>query len=649
MPIRSQFILALLISIVIPVACITSLAIFEFRKSAVGNFEQASLSEIRQVDNAFSLYLNGLAEDVAYLAKKPELSQLDGSAAKYVDKAPAQMTPLQNGEKEAAVFRLFDTFGQARPDLTYVFLGLSDGAYIQWPSGKNGQNYDPRKRPWYASGEAANGRIIRAPAYKDINTGAPLVDYLVKFKTESGLTGVVGVDVTLDKLTEMIKQVKFGQSGYVMMIEDTGTILADPSNPDNNFKPVSELGDAFTRQIAAEGISEVEIDGQNWFATVYVSPTLGWKFVGLVPAGEVFAVIDELAGLILLMSLVLVGIFIAFAAWFANRITKPMHVITTGLQEIANGEGDLTRRLDIKGKNESAQMAEAFNSFIGTINTLISEIKSNANQVGSFAQEANEVSTEVSQVATQQSRSIEGVSTAFYEMVTASNEVAQHCTLTADAANNSQQQVEEGRKLIVNTSSLVNELEAIIVDSNQAMAELADESRNITSILETIRGIAGQTNLLALNAAIEAARAGESGRGFAVVADEVRTLAQRTSESTEEIDTLITSLTQRTQVVSEKLSSSLEGSKQTVETTQQTKSVFEAIEQSVDSIRDLATQIASAAEEQNLVTEEINKNIHDLNDEASRAQGIAEDSRQTSDKMNEISTDLNTLVGRFKT
>ncbi len=649
MPIRSQFILALLISIVIPVACITALAIFEFRKSAVGNFEQASLSEIRQVDNAFSLYLNGLAEDVAYLAKKPELLQLDGSAAKYVDKAPAQMTPLQNGEKEAAVFRLFDTFGQARPDLTYVFLGMSDGAYIQWPNGKNGQNYDPRKRPWYASGDAANGRIIRAPAYKDINTGAPLVDYLVRFKTESGLTGVVGVDVTLDKLTEMIKQVKFGQSGYVMMIEDTGTILADPANPDNNFKPVSELGDSFTRQISAEGISEVEIDGQNWFATVYVSPTLGWKFVGLVPAGEVFAVIDELAGLILLMSLVLVGIFIAFAAWFANRITKPMHVITTGLQEIANGEGDLTRRLDIKGKNESAQMAEAFNSFISTINTLISEIKSNANQVGNFAHEANEVSTEVSQVSAQQSRSIEGVSTAFYEMVTASNEVAQHCTLTADAADNSQQQVEEGRKLILNTSTLVNELEAIIVDSNQAMAELADESRNITSILETIRGIAGQTNLLALNAAIEAARAGESGRGFAVVADEVRTLAQRTSESTEEIDTLITSLTQRTQVVSEKLSSSLEGSKQTVETTQQTKSVFEAIEQSVDSIRDLATQIASAAEEQNLVTEEINKNIHDLNDEASRAQGIAEDSRQTSDKMNEISTDLNTLVGRFKT
>lgn len=172
MPIRSQFILALLISIVIPVACITSLAIFEFRKSAVGNFEQASLSEIRQVDNAFSLYLNGLAEDVAYLAKKPELLQLDGSAAKYVDKAPAQMTPLQNGEKEASVFRLFDTFGQARPDLTYVFLGLSDGAYIQWPSGKNGQNYDPRKRPWYAPAKPPTaGLSVRLPI--KISTPAP--------------------------------------------------------------------------------------------------------------------------------------------------------------------------------------------------------------------------------------------------------------------------------------------------------------------------------------------------------------------------------------------------------------------------------------------------------------------------------------------
>ena len=198
---------------------------------------------------------------------------------------------------------------------------------------------------------------------------------------------------------------------------------------------------------------------------------------------------------------------------------------------------------------------------------------------------------------------MEQVATAFNEMVSTSNEVANNCMMAATAADDGEKQVSSGYNLIQETVHSVDALENIIDEANTAMIQLSEESKNITAILDTIRGIAEQTNLLALNAAIEAARAGEQGRGFAVVADEVRTLAGRTAESTEEIDTLLTGLGQQTVTVSDKLGNSLEHSKQTADATGRTKEIFESMQSSVTTIRNMTTQIATAAKEQSDVAE----------------------------------------------
>ncbi len=649
MNIKTRFLLALVASVLLPVVIISFLVIVNVRDNALEAFESNSEAEIAHIDTAFTMYLNGLAEDAQYLSESSVIKQLDSSVMTYMGKEAGPMTPDKNSQVEQAAYQMMKEFGEARPDLAYVYLGMDHGGYIQWPIGSHdGVDYDPRVRPWYKS-SIDSTTPVRVPVYADVQTNTPLQDYLVRFEGQNGAFGAIGVDVTLGKLTDMVKSVKFGDAGYVMLIEDTGKVLADPSNPDNNFKLLSEVSDAH-KQLAESnlGMLKVELNGEPWLANKFESPKLGWFFIGLVAEEEVFEQADSLTAYIALIAMIMVILFVVVGFVIVSIVTKPMTVITDGLQEIASGEGDLTRRLEINSNDESGLMANAFNQFVGSINTLVCRIKENSQEVSSSSDQSRSLSSQMHDVVTQQVNAIDQVSTAFNEMVATSNEVASNCTQAASAADNSQQQVEQGHQLLQKTVGSVSSLEGVLNESNEAMVVLSEESKNITIILDSIRGIAEQTNLLALNAAIEAARAGEQGRGFAVVADEVRTLAGRTADSTEEIDKLLSRLREQTEQVAGKLSSSIAHATETVDSTQQTSTIFESIMQSVLTIRDMTTQIAASAEEQHLAGEEINRNVVEIHDGASTAKGLSEKVDQEANQLNQLSSNLEELVSRFK-
>ncbi|KFX69036.1 chemotaxis protein [Pseudomonas taeanensis MS-3] len=648
MNIKQKLTWAFAIIACVPIMLVASLVILNLRSDTRDEFIDSSSREIRQVENAMQLFFDGISQNVDYLAKHPLVTGVDGNLKKYMD-ANATQAPLGDyGEKLLA---LFADVAASHPAYAYITTATVDGGYVSWPNDATLSNYDPRPRPWYQAGVNGQGKTVRTDAYYWANDNATLVASVRSVANGLGSPGgVLSIDVSLNQLTDIVKGIKLGESGYLMLMENNGTVLVDPSQPANNFKKLGDLGDGYAALAKVDqGLVEVELDGVRYMANVWSSERLGWRFIGLIRQDDVMSRVTQLTWIIVGMAALLALFFAFVGASFAGLIVSPIRAVASGLEGIAQGEGDLTHSLTIRGQDETAQLAGWFNQFLASIRQLILNIGQAAQQIHQTSGTSAKVSGDMAEVAGRQRESVDMVSTAFHEMVATANEVARSCNQAAESADQGQRQAREGQQQIDTAVSSVEQLSREISQSAAAMQQLEQDNNNIQSILGTIRSIAEQTNLLALNAAIEAARAGEQGRGFAVVADEVRALAKRTADSTAEIDGLLSNLAQRTRQMAKQMHASLEVSQHTVTSINHASSSFDLIRESVDVIRDMNAQIATAAEEQHQVAEDINRHISQIHGDAQLVAGLAESARSDSHSLSNLSEELNGLVNRFRT
>ncbi|AXA53001.1 chemotaxis protein [Pseudomonas thivervalensis] len=630
----------------LPVILVAVLVVLNLRDAAKANFLDSSGREIRQIDNGMKQFFDGISQNVEFFAKDPRVIAAKG--LKSYAGADAAQRPFP--EINQQLLDIFERFAKSHPTTAYLSVGMEDGGYASWPDDPKMTNYDPRVRPWYKAAMAAPGTNVRTDAYYWAPDDVSLIGTVHTVSDASGKPiGVVGLDVSLKQLTELVKNIKLGESGYLMLVEANGNVLVDPADAKHNFKPLADLGPNYAELAkSSDGVTQIEIDGVPYMANVVSSKGLGWRFIGLIKRDEVMAEASSLTWLIAAIAAVLAVVFAVVGASFASVIVRPIRGVANGLQEIAEGEGDLTRKLSVQGKDETATLAGWFNQFLGMIAQLMQRIGSASSDLQTAAADTSHVAQNMNDAAGRQRQAVELVSTAFNEMVATANEVARSCSQAASSADEGYRDVHDGQHHIGEATGSVLKLSEDLQQSTQTMQALEQDSKNINTILDTIRSIAEQTNLLALNAAIEAARAGDQGRGFAVVADEVRALARRTADSTGEIDSLLGNLARRTQEVTQQMQSSLQVSHTSVERIQQARDSFDKIRNSVDSIRDQNTQIATAAEQQHQVAEDINRHIAQIHADAQLVEEFAHSAQTGSGRLTDISGQLKGLVGRFK-
>ena len=349
-----------------------------------------------------------------------------------------------------------------------------------------------------------------------------------------------------------------------------------------------------------------------------------------------------------IMFLASAGVVVIVYLLFLKMIRRRLTGLAGMFRDVSSGDGDLRRRVGIKGNDGIDILGGIFNGFLEKLQTIMRQVIDDSSQLVSVASHLNQLSGSSSQSALQQQAQIEQVATAMNEMTASTSEVAANARSATEAAQNADAEVNSGMAIVAQTVSGINVLATEVERANDVIQALQADSEQIGSVLEVIRGIAEQTNLLALNAAIEAARAGEQGRGFAVVADEVRTLASRTQQSTEEIQAMISRLQAGANDAVEVMEESHIQARNSVDQANKAGEALSKITDAVNTINQRNLEISQSAEQQTTVAQEIDVTLNQINQASNESVSNASEASQESENLNLLAARLQGLMQQFK-
>lgn len=489
--------------------------------------------------------------------------------------------------------------------------------------------------------------------------------------------GIVQYQLSLKEqgnVNQALRDIRFGSSGYFFIYDSQGKNLFHAVMPNLEGQNKIDMTDPRGTKIIV-GLLNAAKNGDGNFSFYFQKPNTNeqiekigysmmipgtdWMLGTGVYVDDIDAVVEDYRATayeqmmskslgVLLIALLLAAITAAVILLTAHRMVTPIKNMADNLNDIAKGEGDLTKRLTVTGEDEIAQLGRSFNLFVDKLQTIIGDVANATAKVKSAANAIHDQTKVMSSQLISHNNETDQVVTAITEMSATASEVAQNTTQVAEATHAATGDVANAQRCVDASLEEISALMAQINNAASNIQSLSEQSKKINSVLSVIGGIAEQTNLLALNAAIEAARAGEQGRGFAVVADEVRSLASRTQSSTLEINEMLSELHKLVALAVKTMEESQQSCVRSVDSSRAISDSLGSVTSAVTAINDMSTQIATAATEQSSVTEEINRNVFAIQEIVNELLHSSEDAARVSQTVSQEGTNLGKLVGQFK-
>ncbi|WP_324710521.1 methyl-accepting chemotaxis protein [Pseudomonas citronellolis] len=496
---------------------------------------------------------------------------------------------------------------------SFTYLGQADGSFTMRPDDKMPDGYDPRTRPWYKDALAAGGTTLTEP-YVDAATGQLIITIATPAQAAGKTVGVVGGDLNLQAIVQIINSLDFSGMGYAFLVSGDGKVLVAPDKQ-QVMKNLSEIYPQNTPRIGS-GFSESELNGSTRilaFAPVKGLPSVNW-YIGLsIDKDKAYAMLSTFRTSAVIAALVAIVAILLLLGMLIRVLMQPLTAMGRAMQDIAQGEGDLTKRLTVHSRDEFGALAEAFNRFVERIHESIREVAGTARQLHDVSQLVVNASNSSMANSDEQANRTNSVAAAINELGAAAQEIARNAADASHHASDASHQAGDGRQVVEQTIAAMNQLSEKISYASTHIESLNSRTVNIGQILEVIKGISEQTNLLALNAAIEAARAGEAGRGFAVVADEVRNLAHRAQEAAQQIQGMIEELQVGAREAVTTMGESQRYSLESVEIANRAGQRLASVTGRISEIDAMNQSVATATEEQTAVVDSLNMDITEIN------------------------------------